>query len=131
VFVPSEGVVFTGDNVFHKCKTFIQEADPWQWLATLERIGQLDVEVIVPGHGEPCDKTYLAEQARVIQNWIGAMEDVVRRGLSEDEALAEALPFAELDPYVLGQRLFPRFDEVNARNIRNLYARIRDRVASP
>jgi hypothetical protein len=35
-----------------------------------------------------------------------------------------------LDPYALGQRLFPRFDEVNQRNIRNLYTRIRDRVAA-
>ena len=130
VLLPSEGVVFTGDNVFHKCKTFIQEADPWLWLATLDRIGQLDVDVIVPGHGEPCDKRYLAEQARVIHNWISAMEDVVRRGLSEEEALAEPLPFTDIDPYALGQRLFPRLDEVNARTIRNLYARIRDRVAA-
>ena len=123
-------MLFTGDNVFHKCKTFIQEADPWQWLATLDRIGQLDVDVIVPGHGEPCDKRYLAEQARVIRNWISMMEDVVRRGLSEEEALAEALPFTDIDPYALGQRLFTRFDEVNARTIRNLYTRIRDRVAA-
>ena len=57
--MPDAGVVFTGDNVFHKCKTFIQEADPWQWLDTLNRIGQLDVEVIVPGHGEPCDKRFV------------------------------------------------------------------------
>jgi cyclase len=130
VYLPSEGVVFTGDNVFHKCKTFIQEADPWQWLATLDRIGQLDAEVIVPGHGEPCDKRYLAEQARVIRNWLSAIEDVVRRGLSEEDALAEALPFAELDPYAPGQRLWPRWDEVNTRNIRNLYTRVRDRVAT-
>jgi cyclase len=124
VYLPSEGIVFTGDNIFHKCKTFIQEADPWEWLRALETIGALDVSLIVPGHGEPCDKSYLAEQARVIQNWVQAMQDVVRRGLSEEEALAEPLPFLDIDPYQLGQRLFPRYDEVNARNIRNLYHRV-------
>ena len=54
-------------------------------------IGALDVETIVPGHGEPCDKRYLSEQAQIIQNWIGVVEDYVRRGLSEDEAVAEPL----------------------------------------
>jgi cyclase len=56
VYVPEEGVVFTGDNIFCRCKTFIHEADPWEWLAALEHIAGLDVEVIVPGHGEPCTK---------------------------------------------------------------------------
>ena len=51
VYVPSRGVVFTGDNVFYKCKTFVQEADPWEWLAALHAIRALDVETIVPGHG--------------------------------------------------------------------------------
>src|SRR5947207_1100234 len=46
VYLPAEGVVFTGDNVFHSCKTWLQEADPWQWLATLERIGRLGIDLI-------------------------------------------------------------------------------------
>jgi cyclase len=98
VFVPSEGVVLTGDNVFHKCKTFIQEADPWQWLQALEDISTLDVDTIVPGHGEPCDKAYLRTQAEVIHNWIGAIDDLVRRGLSEEEALSAPLDVRGLDP---------------------------------
>jgi len=82
VFVPGEGVVFTGDNVFHQCKSFVQEADPWEWLDALQRIAALDVQTIVPGHGEPCDPGYLAEQAQIIHNWIGVVEDYVRRGLT-------------------------------------------------
>src|SRR5947209_1200311 len=74
VHLPEEGVVFTGDNIFHKVKTFIQEADPWEWLDALDRIGQIDAAVIVPGHGEPCDRSYLKEQAETIRAWIGAVE---------------------------------------------------------
>jgi cyclase len=131
IYVPREGVVFTGDNVFYKCKTFIQEADPWQWLEALERIGQLDVETIVPGHGEPCDKRYLKEQAQIIRNWIGAVEDLVQRGLTEEEALAEPLDMLKLDPYQLGQRLFPIWDNLNGRIIRNLYKQVQARRAQP
>jgi cyclase len=133
VFVPSRGVVFTGDNVFYKCKTFVQEADPWEWLDALHAIGALDVETIVPGHGEPCDKRYLSKQAQVIENWVGVVEDYVRRGLSEDEAVAEPLDVVHsVDPYPIGQRLFPMSEGLNERNVRNVYKRViaRQGVAS-
>ncbi|HLZ72225.1 MAG TPA: MBL fold metallo-hydrolase [Dehalococcoidia bacterium] len=122
VFLPEEGVVFTGDNVFHRVKSFIQEADPWEWLAALKRIEALGAQTIVPGHGEPCDHGYLAEQAEIIAAWTGAVEDFVRRGMSEAEALQQPAP--RVDPYPIGQRLFPMSDRVDAMNVGNLYKRI-------
>jgi cyclase len=122
VFLPDEGVVFTGDNVFHRVKTFIQEADPWQWLEALKQIGELDAAVIVPGHGEPCDRGYLTEQAAIIERWIAAVEEFVQRGLSEAEALEQPAP--QVDPYPIGQRLFPISARVDAWNVSNLYRRI-------
>ena len=118
-------VVFTGDNVFHQCKSFLQEADPWEWLDALKTIAALDVHTIVPGHGEPCDTGYLAEQAQIIHNWIGVIEEYVRRGLTEDEAVAQPLDVArDIDPYPIGQRLFPMSDNVTERNVRNVYKQV-------
>ena len=128
VFLPEEGVVFTGDNVFHRCKTFIQEADPWDWLAALEAIRALGAETIVPGHGEPCSNDYLAEQASIIQGWTGAVEDFVRRGMTADEAVAQPTP--DVDPYPIGQRLFAIVDGLNERIVRNLHARVVARNAA-
>jgi hypothetical protein len=34
------------------------------------------VETIVPGRGEPCGKSYLAQQAQIINKWIGVVEDL-------------------------------------------------------
>jgi cyclase len=131
VYLPQEGLCFTGDNVFYHCKTFVQEADPWQWLDALHQISELDVETIVPGHGEPCDKTYLAVQAEIIQGWIGLVEDYVRRGLSEDEAIQQPLDARTIDPYPIGQRLFERNDWVTERNIHNVYQRVLARAGQP
>jgi len=72
VYVPQEGVVFTGDNVFHKCRTWMQECDPWEWLEALRAIEALDAETIVPGHGEPCGKAYLKEQAQIVETGSGS-----------------------------------------------------------
>jgi cyclase len=132
VYLPREGVVFTGDNIFFKCKTFVQEADPWQWLQALEAIRALDVQTIVPGHGEPCDTSYLAQQAQILHNWIGVVEQYVHRGLSEDEAVAQPLDVVkDVDPYPIGQRLFPRSDWVTEANIRNVYKHVVARQAQP
>ena len=43
VHVPEENVVFTGDNIFFKCKTFVQEADPWEWLAALKALDAMEL----------------------------------------------------------------------------------------
>jgi hypothetical protein len=85
----------------------------------------------VPGHGEPCGRAYLAQQAQILHNWIGVVEDYVRRGLGEDEAVNEPLNVEQdLDPYPIGQRLFPRSDWVTEANIRNVYKRVVARQAA-
>jgi len=129
ILVPEEGVVFTGDNIFFKCKTFIQEADPWEWLDALRTIEQVDVDIIVPGHGETCDKDYLSTQAQVIENWLGTVEDFVKRGLTEEEALKQELDVPSLDPYPIGQRLYTMSDRLNGLNVSNIYKHVQNRRA--
>jgi cyclase len=122
VYLPDEGVAITGDNVFCGCMTFIQEANPWDWLRSLAQIDELDVEVIVPGHGEPTNKLYLRKQAQIIEEWIGAVENFWRRGLSAQEAIEQPAP--KVDPYPIGQRLFASTESLPKRIIANLYRQI-------
>jgi cyclase len=130
ILVPEEGVVFTGDNIFFKCKTFIQEANPWEWLDALKALDAMDVEAIVPGHGETCDKDYLSAQAQIIENWLGTVEDFVKRGLTEEEALAQTLDVPSLDPYPIGQRLFAMSDRLNGMNVGNVYKHVKRRQSA-
>jgi cyclase len=129
ILVPEEGVVFTGDNIFFKCKTFIQEADPWEWLEALRALERMDVDVIAPGHGETCDKEYLSTQAQIIENWLGVVEDFVKKGLTEEEALQQELNVPSLDPYPIGQRLFALSDRLNGMNVSNIYKHLQARQA--
>jgi cyclase len=125
ILVPEEGVVFTGDNIFFKCKTFIQEADPWEWLEALRDLERMDVDAIVPGHGETCDKDYLSTQAQIIENWLGVVEDFVKRGMTAEEALQQELNVPSLDPYPIGQRLFATSDRLNGMNVSNIYKHVK------
>ncbi|MBV9862916.1 MAG: MBL fold metallo-hydrolase [Alphaproteobacteria bacterium] len=130
VHVPEEGIVFTGDNVFYKCRTWLQECDPWEWLAALDHIARLDVETIVPGHGDPCGKGYLKEQAQIVENWVGFVERLVERGLTAEEALREPIDARRHDPYPIGQRLFMHDERLTGMIVRNLHKRIVDRKAA-
>lgn len=52
VFLPNERVVFTGDNIVNGVQPFLHQAVPLRWLVSLNRIGELDVDWVVPGHGD-------------------------------------------------------------------------------
>lgn len=128
VYIPDEGVVFTGDNIFCRCRSWLQEADPWLWLDSLKAIEQLDVEVIVPGHGDPCDKAYLRDQAQIIESWLGEIGVLVDEGAeeSEVEALGQTL-VDKIDPFPMGQRLEDWAPRIGPLNAVNIYRAIRQR----
>jgi cyclase len=119
VYVPEERVIFTGDNVFNKEQTYLHQADPHEWLQSLKRIGDLDVDVIVPGHGSVCDKRCLEEQASFIEEWMEAVRGAIRQGFSKEEAQAGISFF---DRYPLGRgRSEARGREVQRMNVARLY----------
>ena len=86
VFIPEERVVFTSDNVFYKVQAFLHQAVPYEWLESLKRIGELEADVLVPGHGEICDRSYLPEMGAFIQAWIDAVSEAIGKGMSLEEA---------------------------------------------
>ncbi|MFO7695967.1 MAG: MBL fold metallo-hydrolase [Anaerolineae bacterium] len=73
VYFPKARILFAGDNVTNSEHPVAQHANSLAWLETLQRIKELDIDVIVPGTGEPGGKElidplyqYLAEMRRRI-----------------------------------------------------------------
>jgi len=118
VFIPEERVVFTGDNIFYKTQTFMQQALPEEWLKSLERISELEVDWLVPGHGQICKKDYLGEQAEFIQDWVGAIKDAISKGITKEEA-HQTISF--LDRYPMDTGLEAMGEMVQHMNIDRLY----------
>lgn len=86
VYIPEERVVFTSDNVFYKVQAYLHQAVPYEWLESLKRLGELEVDVMVPGHGDVCDRSYIAEMSAFIQAWIDAVSEAIDKGMSLEEA---------------------------------------------
>ncbi|MFC1868403.1 MBL fold metallo-hydrolase [Thermodesulfobacteriota bacterium] len=89
IYIPEEKVVFTTDIVFHKKKSWLHESTPSKWLDSLNKLGGLDLETIVPGHGDICKKDYLDEQEGIINKWVELVQSAIAQGLSVDEAKAK------------------------------------------
>jgi len=102
VHVPEERVVFTGDTVFNECQTWLMTSDVHQWIAALDRIGQLDIDHVVPGHGAVTDKAYLAVQRAVLMEWEAAVAAAVGKGWTREETI-ERVNFADRYPVDIGQ----------------------------
>jgi cyclase len=119
ILIKEEGVVFTSDNIFYKVQTFIQEANPDQWLEALEGLRRLDEEIFVPGHGAVCGKSYLDEQGEYILEWKAYVQHAIDQGITKEEAIDKLTAMAERYPMDVG--LEGQAPRVMRMNVANLY----------
>ena len=111
--------MFTSDNIFHKCHTWLQEANPDLWLTSLDSLRKLKEEVFVPGHGAVCGKAYLDEQGSFIQEWKAYVKGAIDRGMTKDEAIVRLTDMTDRYPMDVGQDGMAPM--VMKRNVANLY----------
>jgi cyclase len=118
ILIKGEGVVFTSDNIFYKVQTFIQEANPDQWLEALEGLRALDEEIFVPGHGAICNKSYLDEQGAYILEWKAYVQQAIDQGMPKEEAIEKLTGMTDRYPMDVGlEGAAPRVMRMNVANL--------------
>lgn len=85
VYIPQEKVLFTGDNMFYNHQPFLHECVPFPWLESLEKMEKMDVNYIIPGHGEVCTKPAIGILASYIKEVIEKIKKAMDQGLSQEE----------------------------------------------
>jgi glyoxylase-like metal-dependent hydrolase (beta-lactamase superfamily II) len=97
IYHPAEGVVFTGDLLFHQCTPIIWEGTCAQWLKALEVILDLDVEHVVPGHGPLATKAGVRQQ----KDYLLYVWERARTCYDRGMPVVEAISKIELGPYAV------------------------------
>jgi cyclase len=97
VHLPSEGVVFTGDILFHRCTPIGWQGTFANWIAALERLEALDPATVVPGHGPVTGPEGLAD----LRQYLLYVYDEARVGFDAGLTTLEAARRIELGPYQL------------------------------
>jgi cyclase len=94
VYVPEDGTLFAGDLLFVGRFPWAGDstADPDAWIGAFQRIIEMDVEKIVPGHGPLCDLGEVERQLRWMKEVRWIMRGLIEEGASEEEALDYRYP---------------------------------------
>ncbi|MFC6649119.1 MBL fold metallo-hydrolase [Paenibacillus rhizoplanae] len=85
VYLPEDKIVIIGDLVLSNHHPVLANANPQEWLHILEQIERLDVETIIPGHGEVCSLQQLHEVKGYISRMIAIVTEAVQNQQSIEE----------------------------------------------
>lgn len=98
VHVPDARTVFSGDLVFAKGTPIAWAGPISNWLAACDRICELDVETIVPGHGPVTDKDGVRAVAAYFEHVLAETKKRQEAGMDPIEAAfdIDLGPFADL-----------------------------------
>jgi cyclase len=93
LYLPKEKVLLTGDLLVSPVP-YCADSHPTAWIESLKTLSRLDVNVIVPGHGQvQHDMTYLNLVIDSLQSVVDQVHEALRRGMT----LEETKKFVNLD----------------------------------
>jgi glyoxylase-like metal-dependent hydrolase (beta-lactamase superfamily II) len=101
VYLPQEKILFTSEAFSHHIFPNMRAAVPAQWIQTVRRLRELDVNTVVPGHGFIEDgakmKASLAEFEKALQHIVAEATRLHKTGATADNAASQANwgPFAD------------------------------------
>ncbi len=105
VWVPGDKTLFTGDLLFKDAHPIIWEGPVSNWINAIERLLDMDIETVVPGHGVLTDKAGLRETLHYLE----VLSEGARRrydaGLTLDEAVRD-MTFSEFKGWLDAERAY-------------------------
>ena len=122
VIIEQAKVAFLGDLLFCGRFPWLGDCDLDGWIATLDHVLTLDLDVVVPGHGPPASLAEVKSFRNLLAAIRGAVEKAVKLGASEEVGVRDVnLPeYASMSRY----REWMRF------NIRSAYRYLKGRKAA-
>jgi phosphoglycerate dehydrogenase-like enzyme/glyoxylase-like metal-dependent hydrolase (beta-lactamase superfamily II) len=87
-YLPAHKILCTGDACVNGAYNFMGHSDSASWIRALERMQQLDVKLVCPGHGAPAGKDLLERQKRYFVELRREVQKGIGEGLTGDEVAA-------------------------------------------
>jgi len=116
VYVPADRVLFTGDILFKDAHPLIWRGPVANWIRACDRLCELDVDVVVPGHGPLTDLKALADTRHYLEVLSQEARARYDAGLGAEEA-AWDIALAEFSHWIDRERVYV--------NVQTLYREFR------
>lgn len=88
-WVPGDKTLFTGDLLFKDAHPIVWEGPVSSWIAALDRLLDMDIETVVPGHGPLTDKSGLREARHYLDVLSREARARYDAGMTVDEAVRD------------------------------------------
>ena len=85
IYIKELKTLITGDLVVHKKIPDMSDAYIEDWISAMNKLGNLDAEIYIPGHGDPGGKPVLLAMRHYLFN----LKTLVLKGLEEGKSLKE------------------------------------------
>lgn len=121
VYMPRKKALFTGDNVCTCGIPNLGESCPFEWLEALRAMEEMDIEVLVPGHGEIGNKNSIQKFRSELVSLIDRVKEKMDKGLGKEEVVKEV---SYIDNVHAGYP--PAYSERKSNFIKNSVRRIYD-----
>ncbi|MHB1684584.1 MAG: MBL fold metallo-hydrolase [Bacilli bacterium] len=113
LYLPNEKIAFMGDLVLVDTHPMIgDQGNPGEWLTILDKVSMLNIDAIVPGHGNIGNRRNISDMRQYLTRVKTRVENARRDGVSLESLLAEDVPNQYADW---------RFSHVYAWNLTTLY----------
>ncbi|HJX03519.1 MAG TPA: MBL fold metallo-hydrolase [Dehalococcoidia bacterium] len=89
IYDMDDKILFTGDNLLGGRHPYKGQADFSQWIQSLELMQGMDIEVIVPGHGEICDKSEIGRMLEYLNQMHQRVGQLIKQGKDRAAAIRE------------------------------------------
>ena len=109
MYLPDDGVIFTGDLVFNECHPYVPHGDISNWKKWLDFMNSLDAAVLMPGHGK-IGNLELVDQ---MKNYLLDLETIAQQMIDEDQNIADLKTLSPPERYK--EWWFDRFYMSNVR----------------
>jgi phosphoglycerate dehydrogenase-like enzyme/glyoxylase-like metal-dependent hydrolase (beta-lactamase superfamily II) len=120
LYLPKHKILCTGDACVNGAFNFMGHADVASWIRVLERAEQLDVKIVLPGHGLPAGRDLLTKQKK----YFIELREQVRKGIEAGKDYAAIAKSIDMPWYKEWTGTAPA-----AANIKHVYGELTGQVA--
>lgn len=115
LFIPEEGVFFSGDIIFEGRVPFVGDADTKVWLSKLEELETDGLKVLVPGHGPHAQDPNQA--VRMTREYVAHLRSVMGKAVEDIVDFDTAFEESDWSAY----KAMPAYDAAHRRNAYQVY----------
>jgi len=119
-YLPKQQLLCTGDACVNGAYNFMGHSDSASWIRVMERAQQLDVKLVLPGHGPIAGKDLLEKQKR----YFVELRQQVRKGLQDNKTTEDIIQSLDMTWYKEWTGVTP-----SGANVEHVYAELTGRIA--